>query len=217
MTDGHGTPLTLRALGRDLWDETFGLERGAGRTFVDLWRRPAVVAQRYCATRDPRYVRPLRYLLVAVAAYSAAAWLLLTYGDLAARMGLEPAQLRRMSFAIQHTGALVLVVVPLVAVVLWLLRRAWGLRLLEALVLVAYTQAQVLWAAVLIGMGASLLRWSWLDNAIAVLLFGYLAWAWSGLGGGRRWLAVVLAALAIVAGTLINDVVVGTAMRLFLD
>lgn len=211
---GHG-PLSIAALRRDLAAELLSFERGLPHTFVQVWRAPAVVAARYVHTRDPGLVRPLRYLLVAVAGYSALAWLLMSKLGLAERLALTPLQSAQSEFVIQHAGWIVLVVVPAIA---GLLRAFEGPRAgsyVHALVLVAYTQAQALWVQALVLTPLAFLALPWLPAAVSLVVAVWLLWAWSRYFPGRPWRGWIAALVALVSGTAINQLVVQFALRWF--
>ena len=67
--------LSVREFGRQLADELLSLERGLPWTFWQLTRRPGETIRRYVEWRDARITRPVRYLLVALAAAGALLWL----------------------------------------------------------------------------------------------------------------------------------------------
>lgn len=211
---GHG-PLSLSALRRDLAAELFSLERGLLHTFVQVWRAPAAVAARYVATRDPGLVRPVRYLLIAVAAYSALAWFLMSKLGLAERLALTPVQSAQSEFVIQHAGWIVLVVVPAIAGLLRAFEYPRAGSYVHALVLVAYTQAQALWVQALVLTPLAFLALPWLPAAVSLLVAAWLLWAWSRYYPGRPVRAWVAAVVALVAGTAFNQVAVQLALRWF--
>lgn len=59
--------LTMRAVGAQLVDEFASLDRGWPFTLGQLLRRPGHALRRYVEWRDPRYTKPLRYFVVALA------------------------------------------------------------------------------------------------------------------------------------------------------
>lgn len=208
-------PLSMSALRRDLAAELFSLERGLAHTFIQVWRAPAATAVRYVRNRDATLVRPVRYLLIAVAGYSALAWLLLSRLGLAERLAFTPAQSAQSGFIIQHAGWIVLIVVPAIALLLRALQPPRSGSYVEALVLVAYTQAQSLWYQALVLAPLAFLATPWPSTAATVSVMAWLLWAWSGYFPGRivrGWLA---AALALLAGTALNQGIVYLALRWF--
>ena len=208
-------PLSLSALRRDLVAELFNLERGLAHTFVQVWRAPAATAARYVRTRDATLVRPVRYLLIAVAGYSALAWLLLTQLGLAERLALTPAQSAQSGFIIQHAGWIVLVVVPAIALLLRAFQPPRGGSYVEALVLVAYTQAQGLWYQALVLTPLAFLATPWASTTATLAVMAWLLWAWSGAFPGRIVRGWIAALFALVAGTALNQGVVYLALRWF--
>ena len=208
-------PLTVSALRRELAAELFNLERGLAHTFVQVWRAPAATAARYARTRDATLVRPVRYLLIAGAGYSALAWLLLTRLGLAERLALTPAQSAQSGFIIQHAGWIVLVVVPAIAGRLRAFEYPRAGSYAHALVLVAYTQAQALWVQALVLTPLAFLALPWLPAVVSLLMAIWLLWAWSRYYPGRPVRAWIAAFVALVAGTAINQVVVQLALRWF--
>lgn len=208
-------PLTVSALRRELAAELFNLERGLAHTFVQVWRAPAATAARYARTRDATLVRPVRYLLIAVAGYSALAWLLLTRLGLAERLALTPAQSAQSGFIIQHAGWIVLVVVPAIALLLRAFHPPRSGSYVEALVLVAYTQAQGLWYQALVLTPLAFLATPWASTAATLAMMAWLLWAWSGHFPGRIVRGCFAALVALVAGTALNQGVVYLALRWF--
>lgn len=207
-------PVTLEEVLSEVGDEFLSLDRGLPGTMLALCLRPARVARAYLFERDRRYVRPLRYLLLSIALGLLASWIVLDKLGMRASLGASERALQQSSFLLEHAALLTLLVLPLVAGAMRLLFHGLKLRYLDALVLLAYTQAQV--------NLLSLLALGWLvlagDNdgqgVLGLVAAVYLVWSWAGFAQGpawRRWLAAVL---SLVAGQLINAGVVSLVVKL---
>jgi hypothetical protein len=206
--------LSASEVWQDIADGLFSLERGLPYTFATLWWKPATQARRYVATRDPTLIRPLRYLLVSVAFYSAVVWTLISQVADRQTLGLGETQMAQLETVLQHAGWLVLLILPLVALIVWLLAWGSGLRLLEALVLLAYAQAQVLLAQALLVVPAAVLGLT-LTAQLAGLAAGiYMVAAIAGFIPGNRWRAWAAAIASVILGTLLNGVVVAQFLQL---
>ena len=200
-------PLTLRQLGQEFREEVLSLDRGLAGTFLALWRAPADVARGYVARRDPRYVRPLRYLMIAVTVNIALAWLWL---ERDAAAGSERA---RATFLLEHSVLLLFVVVPVLALLMRVLLGRLQVSLLDAFVVLGYTQAQVTWIASLatLATGAGP---AWLPQALSLGAAAYLVWAWASFARGATWARWCAALAMLVLGQVANDLIVLAALRL---
>lgn len=201
-------PITLRALLRELSDEFLNLDRGLLYTFAQTWIAPNEVVRRYVAQRDPRLTRPIRYLLIAMFITTAATWFVMSKLGLAARLGATPKQLAQSEFLLQNTGWILVLVLPMVLVVLRLFDRhrgeaAWA----SAAVAASYTQAQALWVQLLLVVPLAFLPWRWPVLMVSALMALWLVVAWTRYLGRQWWRAVLGALLAIVLGTLTNQLV----------
>jgi hypothetical protein len=199
---------------QDIADGLFSLERGLPYTFATLWWKPATQARRYVATRDPTLIRPLRYLLVSVAFYSAVVWTLISQVADRQTLGLGETQMAQLETVLQHAGWLVLLILPLVALIVWLLAWGSGLRLLEALVLLAYAQAQVLLAQALLVVPAAVLGLTIAAQLTGLAAGIYMVAALAGFIPGNRWRAWAAAIATVILGTLLNGVVVAQFLQL---
>ncbi len=59
---------------KDVVSRLLNWEKGWGYTFIQLCRRPGVVAREYCMGKQRRYVNPLAYFLIAAAAQLILLW-----------------------------------------------------------------------------------------------------------------------------------------------
>ena len=208
--------LTWREILQDLRENLIGDERGLWYTFRRAWRNPRGLAFDHVQRRDGAAVRPLRYLLLAVAIYSTVSWWLLSKAPWPRALVLSELQMRQAEFSIQHAGLLVLVILPLFALLVHLLslRRV---RLLPILVMLSYAQSQVLLAQALLVTPLALFASQALAVGPSLLLAVYLWWAVAGVLPGPRWRAWLLALLALAGAQLLNNLVVSAALRWFLD
>lgn len=205
------TSLTLRQVWQEFADDVLSLDRGLPATFLALCTRPAEVARRYLATRDPRLARPLRYLLTAMTLNLAVAWALF---DRPVGQPIGEADRSQVRFLLEHSLLLLLIVIPLLALLMRLLFARLQVRLIDALVVLAYTQAQVVLLTTLAGLLAS----AWSSEKVLVVgslvAAAYLVWAWSSFAQGSAWLRWSAALLMLVLGQVVNDLVVVGALRL---
>jgi hypothetical protein len=209
-------PLTLRAVSRELADELFSVDRGMLHTFVRLWVEPSAATQRYVERRDARLTPPARYLVVAIAVSTAVTWFVMSKLGLASHLGLKPSQVAQSEWVSQNTGWLVLLVLPPVIAVLRVFDRQRGAQAwASAAVLVAYTQAQSLWAQLLVVIPLAYLPTVWASGAASVVLSVWLLWAWTRYLGRPWWRAGLGALLAVVLGTLVNQLALWALWRWF--
>lgn len=212
MNSQQPSPLTVRAALGDLGEGLFGWERGLLHTLRrSLWQ-PARLAREYVEQRSQAPVRPLRYLLLAVAVYSAVCWWWLSEvgGGRAAQLGAE--QLAQAEWITRNAAWMVGLVIPPMA---WLLHIGSAGRIsgMLALCLLAYVQANALLVNALLQTPAGQFAPLWLSYTINLLLLGYFLAAMANLHGAPRWRAWLLALFALVAGQLINAGVVLAALR----
>lgn len=204
--------LTVRAAVQDLGEGLVGWERGLLYTLRrSLWA-PARLAREYVEGRSQAPVRPLRYLLLAIAVYSAVSWWWLSGvgGGRAAELGAE--QLAQAEWITRNAAWIVALVLPPMA---WLLRVGSMGRIsgMLALCLLAYVQANALLLNALLQTPAGQFAPIWLPQAINLLLLGYFLAAMAALHGAPRWRAWLLALVVLVAGQLVNAAVVLAALR----
>jgi len=194
-------PVTLRELLLDARDELLQWERGLPGTLRWLLQRPALVVRSFVWQRSPRFVRPLRFLLLSVAVFVLTDWFIHQ------QLGLKVVDGKRDAFAdflLEHIAVLQVLLLPLMALLMRLLFQGLQLRYVDALVTLGYSQAMVNLASALLLL---LLVW-WPANVLlqaghTVLVVIYVLWAWASTGIGpawRRWLAAV--ATLLLAQTL---------------
>ncbi len=216
MNGPETPPLSAREIWRDVVDGLFSTERGLPYTFATLWWKPARQARGYVETRDPRLLRPLRYLLLAVAFYSTVTWWM--FQRFGHRLGnaLDATAMLQIEAMLQHAGWLVLLVLPLVALLLHL--ASWRRTpLLSALVLLAYAQAQVLFGQALVAVPAMLLWHPLAGQACGLLLSVYMLLTVGRFVGGGWLRATWVAVVTVAGGTLINVGVVTLLLPLLVD
>ncbi len=205
--------LTVGEIWQDLADGLFSFERGLPYTFATLWWKPATQARRYLATRDPALIRPLRYLLVAVAVYSALTWALLSQFADFAELGATGQQVAQTELVLRHAAWLVLLILPLIALLMRVLAWRSPLRFIDALVLLAYAQAQVLLGQALLVVPVAVFGSNLLAQIVGTLISLYMVFAIATFIPTRRWWAWIAAVLTVVLGTLANAVIVQLFFR----
>ncbi|HTA64431.1 MAG TPA: DUF3667 domain-containing protein [Xanthomonadaceae bacterium] len=206
-------PITLRDIGHELREDYLQWHSGALGTLVDLTLRPDRVARAYLFERDERYVRPLRYLLASVAVTMAVSWYAL--GRLQARdhAGVHASSLQGVSFVVNHAELLTLLMLPILAAIMRGAFHGLRVRYIDALVVLAYTQAQVnLASLLLLGTMAVSDNPLWQVPSMAAMLF-YLLWAWAGFAQGPAWRRWLAACATLVLGQAINFLVVNVAAK----
>jgi hypothetical protein len=206
-------PVTLRDLGAEFSAEYLQWDRGLPGTFRAVTLHAGAVARDYLERRGRRWVRPLRYLLLSMVASVAVSWLVYERLGLARTVGSEAA--RDVPFLLEHAALLTLAVLPLVALALRAAFHGLGVRYVDALVLLGYTQAQVNW----FGLLGPLALLAGAPPAVAVALGGvislWLVWSWARFGIGpawRRWLAAII---TLVVGQALNGAVVWSVLALW--
>ena len=210
-------PVTLRNILAEAGDEFLSWDRGLLGTVSALCTRPAAVARAYLFERSRRYVRPLRYLVVSIALSVLASWIVLDQQGMRGRLGASAKVQQEGSLLLEHAAILTLLVLPFVAGAMRLLFHGLRVRYVDALVVLAYSQAQV--------NLFSLLALAWLaasgNNAaqppLSVLAVAYLLWSWASFAQGPAWRRWLAAAITLVAGQLINSAFVLSALRLLGD
>ena len=205
MEERKQGPVTLREIGAELSAEYLQWDRGLPGTFVAVTLRAGAVARDYLERRGAAWVRPLRYLLLSILASVAVSWLAYE------RLGLARAQdaTGEAPFLLENAALLTLLILPLVAAVMRALFHGLGVRYVDALVVLGYTQAQANWFAtatpLLLLAGAPALPAS---LAFAVAVSAWLVWSWAGFARGPAWRRWLSAAGTLVLGQAINGLVV---------
>lgn len=211
MLEPRGTgPVTLREIGAEFSAEYLQWDRGLPGTFRAVTLRAAEVARAYLERRGEAYVRPLRYLLLSIVASVAVSWLAFERIGLPRGAGAEAA--RQVPFLLEHAALLTLAVLPLVALLLRAAFHGLGVRYVDALVLLGYTQAQANWFGVL----GPLLLLAGAPQAAPVALGALIAlWllhAWASFGIGPAWRRWLAALASLVLGQALNGAVVFGAL-----
>ena len=199
-------PVTLREIGAEFSAEYLQWDRGLPGTFRAVTQRAAEVARAYLERRGDRFVRPLRYLLLSIVASVSVSWLV--YERLGLPQGTDAEAARQVPFLIEHAALLTLAVLPLVALVMRGAFHGLGVRYVDALVLLAYTQAQANWFGVL---GPLLLLAGAPQGvvvALGVAVAGWLLWSWASFGVGPAWRRWVAAASSLLLGQALNGGIV---------
>ena len=210
-------PVTLRNILDEAGDEFLSWDRGLLGTVSGLCTRPAEVARAYLFERSRRYVRPLRYLVVSIALSVLASWWVLDQQGMREHLGASTKAIWQGSLLLEHAAIITLIVLPLVAGAMRLLFHGMRVRYVDALVVLAYSQAQVNLFQILAVAWLAAIGNSAADLPVSLLAAAYLLWSWASFAQGpawRRWLAAVL---TLVAGQLINGVIVVLAIRLLGD
>lgn len=207
-------PVTLRELLGGIRDEFLQWDRGLIGTFIALLWRPASVARGFLNDRDPRYVKPWRYLVVSIAVSVAAQWFAFDQLGLRAQLSDPERQMRQASFLLDNAALLTLVVLPLIAAAMRLFYIGLKVRYVDTLVLLCYTQGQTnllrLTGIALLALNAH----AYAQMALGVALIAYLVWAWAGFGAGPWWRRLLAALLSLVAAEAINTAVVLGILRM---
>jgi hypothetical protein len=199
-------PVTLREIGADLRAEFLQWDRGLPGTLWAVSVRPAEVARAYLQARDRRYVRPLRYLLLSIVVSVAVSWLV--YERFGLLQAADPEHAKDVPLLLDHAALITLLVLPLVAGVMRGLFHGLGVRYVDALVLLGYTQAQ----GNLFGVLAPLLLLAGAPEIATLALAGaVIVWmvrAWAGFASGPAWRRWVAAFGSLVLGQALNGAVV---------
>lgn len=205
-------PVTLREIGAELRAEFLEWDRGLPGTLRAVSVRPAEVARAYLERRDRRYTRPLRYLLLSIVASVAVSWLVYERIEVIDQADAERA--RNVPFLMEHAALLTLAILPGVAALMRGLFHGLGIRYVDALVLLGYTQAQANW----FGLAAPLLLLAGVPKAgalvVAAVVVAWLAWAWAGFGQGPAWRRWAAAIGTLVLGQALNALGVFAALAL---
>ena len=207
-------PVTLREIAAEFGDEFLSWDRGLPGTFFALFVRPARVVRAYLDERSRRYTRPLRYLLLSVALGLLANWWAYDHGDAERLLSPQEQQLRQSAFLIEHAALMTLLILPLVAVGMRLAFAGLGLRYVDALVLLGYTQAQVNLVSLVIPLWHATVGSRVLDVPVVIAVIGYLIWAWASTARGRAWRRWLSAVIAFVLAQAINAGVVSLVVFL---
>lgn len=198
--------VTLREIGAEFSAEYLQWDRGLPGTFRAVTLRPATVARAYLARRGDRYVRPLRYLLLSILASVSVSWLV--FERIGLPRGTDAEASRQVPFLLEHAALLTLAVLPLVALLLRATFHGLGVRYVDALVLLGYTQAQVNWFGVL---GPLLLLAGApqaVPVALGVLIVLWVLYGWATFGIGPAWRRWLAALASLLLGQALNGVVV---------
>lgn len=213
MDERKQGPVTLREIGAEFSAEYLQWDRGLPGTFVAVTLRAGAVARAYLA-REDTWVRPLRYLLLSIVASVGVAWVV--YEHLGPSRTLAAgATGADAPFLLEHAALLTLLVLPLVALVMRAAFHGLGVRYVDALVLLGYTQAQVNWFGTigppLLLAGAPQAMLVGLSGAIAL----WLVWAWAGFARGPAWRRWLAALASLVLGQALNGAIVWAALSLW--
>lgn len=196
-------PVTLREIVQEAQSELLQWDRGFVGTALWLVRQPALVIRSYLWQRSPRFVKPLRYLLSCVAISLLMSWLIHTKFGL--RTPWAPTG-EFDNFLIENTAILQLILLPLMAVLLRLAFHGLQLRYVDALVTLAYTQAQVnLAGALLLSLVAVLPGDSHVVGGFSLVMVLYTLWIWFSVASGPRWRRALAAVVALVLSQLLNS------------
>ena len=212
MEPDKPSPLTVRSALHDLGEGLFGWERGFLYTLRRSVLEPARLARDYVEQRSQAPVRPLRYLLLAIALYSALVWWWV--GELGGGRAstLSGEQLEQAQWLTRHAAWMVaLVLLPMA----WLLKLGSGGRIsgMLALCLLAYVQANALLLNALLQTPSGQYAPVWLPMLINLVVLGYVLSAMATLHGAPRWRGWLLAIGVLVAGQLVNAGVVLAALH----
>lgn len=207
------TAVTLRELLLDTRDELLQWEHGLPGTLRWLLQRPVLVVRSFVWQRSPRFVRPLRLLLLSVAVYVLTDWFVHR------QLGLKVTDAERNAFGeflLEHIAVLQLLLLPLMALVMRLLFHGLQLRYVDALVTLGYSQAMVNLASALLLL--ALVWWPgnvWLQIGHTVLLVGYVLWFWAGTGVGPAWWRWLAAVGTLLLAQSLNTVFLSLLARWF--
>ncbi len=206
-------PVTLGELAAGLRDDFLQWDRGLIGTFIALLWKPGAVARSFIETRDPRWSKPWRYLLVAVVLNIAATWFVLDYLDFRNRLGIN-AQVEQASALLDNAALVTLIVLPIVALLMRVCFIGLSVRYVDALIVLFYTQAQV----VLFGLVAlAVLAITGSQAAampVSIVIVAYFIWAWASFARGPWWRRILGAVLTLILGQIVNAIVVTAALRL---
>lgn len=201
-------PLTLRDSWLEFADEFLSWDRGLGGTFRRLWSAPGEVMRDYTRRRLNHHTRPLRYLLLSIAVNIIVLWLITGHLGWGPRLGIQPEDEGLVAFLTEHAALFTLFILPFGAALMRLLYTGLDLRYVDALVALAYTQAQVNWTQSLVMPVAAALDRPALLGVISVGLGLYVVYAWASCGVGPAWRRWSCAFLTLVAIQALNSVIV---------
>lgn len=201
-------PVTLREVILAIAREFAQWEHGILGTFIALCWRPAAVARAYLTTRDPRYVKPWRWLVLSVVTQIAVEWFAIQH------LGLPTQNLSGgMRFVHDNSTVLSLLILPLVALAMRLFFIGQRVRYVDALLLLFYTQGQTNLLGLLV-VPVVLAHQTYIAIAISIGLQLYVIWAWASFGAGPWWRRIGAAVLTLVAGSAINQAIVYVILKL---
>ncbi len=117
-----------------------------------------------------------------------------------------------VAFVIDNAAWLTGAVLPIAALAMRVAFIGLGMRFVDCLVTLAYTQGQVNLLGI-VPLAASVAGWGGSEAPLSIGIALYLVWAWASVSKGPFWRRLIAAILSLIAAQLINAAIVLGVLR----